>query len=96
MQLTRSIDFTLLKALEDGRNLAVNLSIEIGLDCARTNTRLSYLEDHGLVKKIGPTKDLGLYELTARGKAAIKYRDVYNDVGPDGFSDLVNDSIANP
>jgi hypothetical protein len=71
-------DFMMLERLEDGRNIAANLALE--LDRARNylNQRMGLLLDYGLVEKIGPLEDSGLYELTERGELVLEHRDLYH------------------
>lgn len=46
------------------------------------------LEDYDLVEKIGPADRSGLYEITPRGKAALVYRDQYDQT--DDFDALID------
>ena len=88
MKLRQPTDFLILEALEDtGRNVATNLSSHTGKSRKNINTRLPVLEDYGLVRKIGPAKRSGLYEITPLGKAALVYQDQYDDV--DDFDALI-------
>lgn len=92
MRLTQPTDFDILGALEThGRNVAANIAVHIDQNRAYVNTRLPHLQDHGLVTKIGPTANSGLYELTDRGQAALGARDEYDDVDPDRFETLIGD-----
>ncbi|SDQ93872.1 winged helix-turn-helix domain-containing protein [Natronobacterium texcoconense] len=88
MKLRQPTDFLILEALEDkGRNVATNLAAHTGKSRKNINTRLPVLEDYGLVDKIGPAERSGLYEITSRGKAALVYRDQYDEV--DDFEELI-------
>lgn len=88
MRLRRPTDFLILEALEEnGRNVAPNLAAHTGKSRKNINTRLPVLDDYGLVEKIGPADRSGLYELTARGQTAIRYRDQYGAV--DDFEGLL-------
>ncbi|MWV38232.1 winged helix-turn-helix domain-containing protein [Natrialba sp. INN-245] len=88
MKLRQPTDFLILDALEDkGRNVATNLSAHTGKSRKNINTRLPVLEDYGLVEKIGPAERSGLYEITSLGKAALVYRDQYDEV--DDFESLI-------
>jgi DNA-binding MarR family transcriptional regulator len=94
MRLTRPTDFDILAALDEhGRNIAANLALHLDRDRAYLNTRLPHLSDHGLVRKVGPATDSGLYELTERGRAAVAYRESYEKLGPDAFETVVEDAI---
>ena len=94
MKLVQPTDFELLAALQDGRNVASNLTLELDRDRAYLNTRLPELFDHGLVTKIGPASNSGLYELTDAGEAALAYRDQYTELGPDAFEDVIEDAVG--
>ena len=88
MKLRQPTDFLILEELEDkGRNVATNLAVHTGKSRKNINTRLPVLEDYGLVSKIGPAERSGLYEITSMGKAAVVYRDQYDDV--DDFESLI-------
>ena len=94
MRLARPTDFDILIALDKhGRNIAANLALHVDRDRAYLNTRLPHLSDYGLVRKVGPATESGLYELTERGRAAVAYRDRYGELGPDGFETVVNDAV---
>lgn len=80
MKLRQPTDFLILEALEEqGRNVATNLAAHTGKSRKNINTRLPVLEDYGLVRKIGPADRSGLYEISATGKAALVYRDQYDE-----------------
>lgn len=80
MKLRQPTDFLILEALEEqGRNVATNLAAHTGKSRKNINTRLPVLEDYGLVRKIGPADRSGLYEISATGKAALVYRDRYDE-----------------
>ena len=90
MKLRRPTDFLILEALEErGRNVATNLSFHTEKSRKNINTRLPVLDDYGLVAKIGPAERSGLYEITARGRAAVELRAQYDEV--DDWEDRVED-----
>lgn len=94
MKLASPTDFDILESLSDGkRNTAANIAIEIDRDRAYINTRLPLLEDQGLVARIGPAPNSGLYEITSRGQAALKHRSAYQD-GSQDFEALVESEIT--
>jgi len=89
MKLASPTDFNILEALSDGkRNTAANLAIEIDRDRAYINTRLPILADYGLIDRIGPAENSGLYEITERGLAALAHREAYEEDDVD-FDSLV-------
>jgi len=93
VKLRQPTDFLILEALEEkGRNVATNLAEHTGKSRKNINTRLPVLEDYGLVRKIGPAERSGLYEITSTGKAAIVYREQYDDV--DDFDSLIEGPSA--
>mgnify|MGYP005845148319 CR=1 FL=1 len=92
MELTEPTDFDVLAAFRDGRNVGANVALELGLEPASVTTRLSRLVEHGLLARVGPSEQSGLYELTKRGEAALVYRDHYTDLGRDRFEAVVSDA----
>jgi len=91
MKLIQPTDFDILRALnKHGRNVAPNLAIQLDQDRDYLNTRMPYLLDYGLVEKIGPAKKSGLYEITARGQAALGCRNQYDELTSEDFGDLVD------
>ncbi|WP_181692262.1 ArsR family transcriptional regulator [Natronomonas sp. LN261] len=93
MKLASPTDFDVLESLSDGkRNTAANIAIEIDRDRAYINTRLPLLTDHGLLERIGPAPNSGLYEITPKGRAALRYREAYHDDDTD-FETLVESEI---
>jgi len=81
-------DFLILDKLREGRNLAVNIAVEIDRSRNYINQRMSYLLDYELVEKIGPVEGSGLYELTEKGRLAYEHRRAYDkDVD---FDDLLD------
>lgn len=94
MKLASPTDFDILEALSDGkRNTAANIALEIDRDRAYINTRLPLLADHGLLERIGPAPNSGLYEITPRGQAVIKHRSAYGEETTD-FEALVDEEVA--
>lgn len=82
-------DFLVLEELRDGRNIPANIALEIDRARNYINQRMPYLLDYGLVEKIGPYDDSGLYELTERGRLAYELRDRYHDEDVD-FDELLD------
>jgi hypothetical protein len=87
-------DFLILSKLRDGRNIPANIALDIDRARNYIKQRMPYLLDYGLVEKIGPYEDSGLYELTERGRLAYEHRDKYHDdsVDFDAFLDELLDS----
>lgn len=80
MKLAPPTDFDVLDVLSDGkRNTAANIAIEIDRDRAYINTRLPILADYGLIERIGPAPNSGLYEITEKGRTALAHRDAYGN-----------------
>ena len=81
VKLQRPTDFLILECLhKGGRNVAVNISEEIGKSRSHVNVRLPQLLDYDLVRKVGPAENSGLYEITDYGRLAVEYRDRYEEV----------------
>lgn len=93
VKLSRPADFDILEALSDGeRDVARNLQHKIEASRAHINNRLPQLADYGLVEKVGPADNSGLYRITSRGVAAARLREEY-DSG-DRFEQLVKDKAG--
>ncbi|MFC7082316.1 ArsR family transcriptional regulator [Halorussus caseinilyticus] len=89
MKLQRPTDFLILQQLADGgRNVASNVALEIDKSRSHVNVRLPILADYGLVTKIGPAENSGLYEITPKGRVALAHREAYDDPDVD-FDALV-------
>lgn len=86
-------NFLILEALRrHGRNVAPNLSHHTGKTRKNINTRLPVLADYGLVEKVGPTEQSGLYQLTDKGRIVLELRAEYGE--DDDFDALVENRLA--
>ncbi|MFB6146272.1 MAG: ArsR family transcriptional regulator [Halobacteriaceae archaeon] len=93
MRLVVPTDFDILDALADGkRNNAANLAYELDRDRSYINTRLPILADYGLLTRIGPAPNSGLYEITDRGRAALEHRTLYSE-DEDAFERALEDEL---
>ncbi|WP_368410782.1 hypothetical protein [Haladaptatus salinisoli] len=52
------------------------------------------LTDYGLIKKIGPKKNSGLYELTEKGRIALESQNQYDPDDTQAFDDLLEQKLA--
>lgn len=78
MRLVQPTDFEILGSLSDGRrNTAANIAHLIDRNRSYINTRLPILADYGLVERVGPAPNSGLYVLCPRGRAALDHREQY-------------------
>jgi predicted transcriptional regulator len=94
MKLAVPTDFDILEALSDGRrNTAVNLSYVLDKNRSYINTRLPILADYGLVERVGPAPNSGLYEITEKGRVVLDERENYRSEGVD-FDALVDDRLT--
>jgi len=93
MKLVDPTDFDVLEVFQEGRNVAPNVAAELDQDRAYINTRLPQLDDQGLVDKIGPVDNSGLYALTERGRAVIAHRPQYADLDPQAFETLIDEAV---
>jgi predicted transcriptional regulator len=91
VKLQRPTDFLILECLQDGRNVAVNISEEIDKSRSHVNVRLPQLTDYGLVNKVGPAENSGLYEITDLGSLAVEYRDQYDSA--DDFGKFLQEKL---
>lgn len=87
-------DFMILETLTEGRNLAANIAVEIDRSRKYVNSKMSYLLDYGLVNRVGPAEDSGLYELTDRGEVAVQNRSKYHDEAVD-FEQFLEEATNN-
>jgi len=92
LKLTQT-DWEILGALRDGRNVAANLALDLGRHRKTINKKLSYLLDYGLVAKIGPHEQSGLYEITEKGELAFEHREKYHDDSVD-FEAFLDERLA--
>ena len=93
MKLAVPTDFEVLEALSGGqRNNAVNISHTIDKNRAYINTRLPILADYGLVERVGPAPNSGLYEITEKGLVVLEHRDAYERDDTD-FDALVAEKL---
>ncbi|OYR80702.1 hypothetical protein DJ71_14505 [Halorubrum sp. E3] len=93
MNLQLPTDRLILETLEDGRNLAVNISLEIDRSRNYINGRMTQLLDYDLVSKVGPAENTGLYELTERGQAVLYLLDEGDDPSSAGFEERVEQRL---
>lgn len=91
MRLQLPTDHLILEELTKGRNVAANLSMEIDRHRNYINARMAQLQDYGLVEKIGPAENTGLYELTERGEVVLELIDQYEEA--DDFDQLVDEAL---
>ena len=95
MRIVTPTDFEILSALSDGkRNNAVNIAVTLDKNRAYINTRLPILLDYGLVDRVGPADNSGLYVITDTGRAALAHRDAYHDDERDFEALLADESSA--
>jgi predicted transcriptional regulator len=79
MRLSQPTDFLILDALSDGeRDTAANIAKRIERKRTYINAELPKLTDQGLVQKIGPYENSGLYQITPLGVAAARNQSLYN------------------
>lgn len=89
--ILRPADFSILDKLTEGRNVAANISEEIDVSRPYTTERLAQMADYGLVRRIGPNENVGLYEITDRGYAALAHREEYGEV--EDFEQLIDAAL---
>jgi len=93
MRLTAPTDFEILQALSDGkRNNASNLSHILDKNRSYINTRLPVLADYGLVERVGPAPNSGLYVITEKGIVVAELDEEYADDDVD-FDALVEERL---
>lgn len=93
VKLQRPTDFLILELLaKKGRNVAVNIALEIDKSRSHVNVRLPILHDYGLVTKIGPAENSGLYEITEKGELVLEHRSKYKDPDID-FDEFIENEL---
>ena len=93
MRLTAPTDFEILQALSDGkRDNASNLSHTLDKNRSYINTRLPVLADYGLLERVGPAPNSGLYVITEMGKVVADLEAEYADDDVD-FDALVEERL---
>lgn len=93
MHLVEPTDFQILEVMSvDGgkRNTAANVSHLLDKDRAYVNTRFPALADYGLVEKIGPAPNSGLYEITEKGDLLVEHQQKYRN-GEIDFETLIDE-----
>ncbi|WP_050047679.1 winged helix-turn-helix transcriptional regulator [Halanaeroarchaeum sulfurireducens] len=94
MKLARPTDIEILEELADGRrNTAANLSYHLEKDRSYINTRLPVLADYGLLERVGPSPNSGLYEITAKGRLVCEHAERMDDEGLD-FDAFIEEKVA--
>lgn len=94
MKLAEPTDFDILETLDErGRNTAQNVAIVLEKNRGYVNTRLPHLAELGLVERIGPAKNSGLYELTSKGRLVLEHYDEYGESKAD-FQELIERKLA--
>lgn len=95
MKLVVPTDFDILAAMSDGRRqTATNIAAIIDRDSRYMNNRLAELAGHGLVEKVGPADQSGMYVITDRGLAALELKDEYDhDLAPE-YDAMIDEKLA--
>lgn len=88
----RPLDFSILQNLSTGRNVAANIYIELDSAQPYVSERLGELNDHGLVDKVGPNENSGLYEITDSGRRALEHQALYKE-DQERFEDIVENDV---
>lgn len=92
VKLRQPTDFLILESLLSfGRNVAPNVAEITEKSRKNVNNRLPVLADYGLVRRVGPAERSGLYEITERGRVAVRLEDQYDDV--DEFEALIERQV---
>jgi predicted transcriptional regulator len=95
MDRINKTDFKILEALDDGeRNIAANIALEIDANRGYINNRFSYLLSRDLVQRVGPKEQSGLYQITAKGKAAVNHKQKCLNNEVDDFESFVEERLS--
>lgn len=94
MRLTVPTDFEILGTLSDERrNNAINIAAELDRNRSYINTRLPVLADFGLIERVGPASNSGLYVITEKGQIVAKHQEAYEDDSIN-FESFIEDRLA--
>ena len=94
MKLVVPTDFDILAAMSDGkRQTATNVAAIIDRDSRYMNNRLAELAGHGLIEKVGPADQSGMYVITDRGLAALELRGEYHHGLAPEFDAMIDEQI---
>lgn len=93
MKLVAPTDFEILETLEErGRNTGKNISLILDRNRSYINSEMAKLASNGLVRRVGPAQNSGLYEITERGEVVLEYWRENEDTDVD-FEGLIRDRI---
>jgi len=87
----RPLDFSLLKELLKGRNVGGNLHMTLDVTRPYVNERLGIMADYGLVNRVGPNDNVGLYEITDKGRITLEHKDLYEEI--DDFDAFIKERL---
>ena len=94
IRLTVPTDFEILGALSDEkRNNAINIAAELDRNRSYINTRLPVLADFGLIERVGPASNSGLYVITKKGRIVAEHQKSYEDESVN-FESFIQDRLA--
>ena len=94
MKLVDPTDFEILEALsDDRRNNAINIAVLLDRNRSYINTRLPLLASFGLVERVGPAPNSGLYQITSHGQAALANRELHGRDDVD-FRSVVEEAVT--
>lgn len=83
--------FQVLRVLNDRkRQTAPNLAEILDKDSRYMSNQLNDLAGQGLVRRVGPSDNSKMFEITERGQIAIEYADEYSHQEASEFGRLVN------
>lgn len=93
MKLAEPTDFELLETLDErGRNTAQNLALILDKNRGYVNTRLPHLSSLGLIRRVGPATNSGLYEITEKGRLVLDHREAYGET--EAFDELIERELG--
>lgn len=94
MDALNRTDFMILEVLDNReRNIAANIAHEIDSDRGYLNSRFSTLRNEGLVRRVGPSKQSGLYEITKKGLVAVNHKEEYLNNEVDDFEAFIESKL---
>lgn len=91
MKLVIPTSFQVLRVLNDRkRQTAPNLAEILGKDSRYMNNQLNDLAGQGLVRRVGPSENSKMFEITEKGQVAVEHAEEYSHHSATEFGLLVD------
>lgn len=95
MKLVVPTSFQILRILDSrARQTAPNLAALLDRETSYMSNQLSDLAAQGLVRKVGPSDNSSMYEITSRGQLVLRYAPDYSHDTVDRFRREISEAIT--